>query len=210
MKKIVVVAVCLLMAGTAFAGPMTLKVGPIYGLLMSPDLSDIEDMSGADVSKGGIGFNAQLLLGDERLKYGAGIGYLPLFKYEYSISQTFYGQTYTMSMDYSGTAIPVIGIVNYEVSEAGGSVIPYVNAGLGLAMVTAKAEVEVMGTSESSSDSKSGYCLMLGGGVAIEAGESMDIDLSLNYYNIGVKFEIGAEEEATSLLGIGAAVSFLF
>ncbi len=91
---------------------------------------------GRNETSGGISFNARAYFGsfiiaDEyELDYGAEIGYLPLYSWDYS--DTIGGDDFTYSTSYS--VIPIIGQVRYRFGEPGDESYWYATSGLGFFM----------------------------------------------------------------------------
>ncbi len=91
---------------------------------------------GSDETSGGISFNARayfgsFMIGDEmELDYGAEIGYLPLYSWEYS--DTLGGEEWNYKSSYS--VIPIIGQVRYRFGEPELESYWYATSGLGLFM----------------------------------------------------------------------------
>ncbi len=91
---------------------------------------------GRDETSGGISFNARAYFGsfiigdDYELDYGAEIGYLPLYSWDYS--EDIGGDTYKNEASYS--VIPIVGQVRYRFGEPGDESFWYATSGLGFFM----------------------------------------------------------------------------
>lgn len=183
MKKVLLVAVILL-AGVslATAGGITLKGLLGYGFLLSPSLPDISAFTEASETKGGINFAVQGLFGDKALKFGAELGYLSMYSLSYdspAINLGYYTvAAYTWEMSLS--AIPILGLVQYNLGDPAAQFKPYVQAGLGFYLASVSASAAGITASESELD----LGMKLGVGGALQLNPEMDLDFSLNYYNV--------------------------
>jgi hypothetical protein len=193
MKKIVLGIMFICMASVAFAGP-GIKVSPVYGLLLCPDLTVIEDTTGSEVTKGGVGASFQYLMGISKIAVGAEISYLPVVDYEYDFSGT-------QIIGLSVKAIPILGVASVEIPLPG-KFNPYIQGGAGVAAILS----EVKGNNVAIDVGSSAGCVMIGGGVLIKLLPLLSLDISVKYYNIGLELEEADDKDSTSILSIGGGL----
>ncbi|MBN1897250.1 MAG: outer membrane beta-barrel protein [Spirochaetes bacterium] len=195
MKRILTLLVVLMACTSLTAGPI-LKGMLGYGILVSPSLPDISGFTGYEESSGGLSINAQILFGESPLNFGAEVGYLSLYsqKYESPAIPPFIA---AYSFESSLSAIPILGIVQYTLGDPKGSLKPFLQGGLGFYMTSATATS--LGISASSSELDLG--IKLGVGMDYMLSDNLDLDISLNYYNI---FVTGG----ASTLNLEAGVAF--
>lgn len=199
MKKFVFTVACLLMTSAAFAGP-GIKVSPVYGLLLCPDLTVVEDMTGSEVTKGGVGVSFQYLMGISKLGIGAEISYLPVVDFEYDLLGT---QTIGLSVK----AIPILGVASVEIPLPG-KFNPYIQGGAGVAAILSEATVNfpLLNINTSVTETKAAYCLMMGGGVLMKLLPLLSLDISIKYYNMGLEITAANDKNSTSILSIGGGL----
>ncbi|MEA3506678.1 MAG: hypothetical protein U9R36_04210, partial [Elusimicrobiota bacterium] len=118
MKKIIITTVCALLlhaVSAAVAEAGTVSLIPSYGILMSPDMSDYDD-----ISTGGLGFTLQGFFGTgkKKVEWGAEIGTQAISKY---------GE----GTEFTEKATPVMGLFKYNI-ESAGEFKPYMLIGGGL------------------------------------------------------------------------------
>lgn len=203
MKKFLFFMFCLLIAARAFAG-VELKVSPVYGILIKPDLSDIDDIMGSSTDKGGVGVSAQWLFDVTILKIGAEFTYFPLFDIEFDDS--LFGTP--ISVEFKAKIMPILGVVNFELPVEGG-IKPYLQGGIGLGIVNTDLEISP-NICLSKSETQTGFSFMVGGGALVELVPALALDVSVKYYRIGVDIEIMGDDKSVSALTLGAGASLRF
>ncbi len=95
----------------------------------------------------------------------------------WSTSETFFGE----SLDITTTSIPLLGGVRYYFGA--GDLLPYVNAELGLHILSVKAEL--FGESESESETEFGFGV--GGGLLFAIGPNLFLDANAKYNSISTE-----------------------
>ncbi|MFH1715296.1 MAG: outer membrane beta-barrel protein [Elusimicrobiota bacterium] len=190
MKKIVGLVVFVMLLSTALWAKPMYKVNLAYGILTSPEIPEIILTK---TTKGGIGAGAQVLFGEEKIKYGAEIAYMPIYNYKDDGLKAATGIDIKNNMN----AIPVLAVINYDLEEMG-EMKPYLQGGLGLSFISAKSNT----TGVEVTDNTSKFTFMLGAGMLKPLSDALDLDISVKYYNIAT------EGDTSSEVVIGAGVCF--
>lgn len=207
MKKVLIFLMMSLIFSQIFALEITLQ--PSYGILLSPSFSDIEDIPGSKVSKGGLGISLQGILGKkDKVEYGIEVGYQQVYNWEWETN--ILGMT--TGAKASITAIPLLGIVKYNLENKIGNLEPYLFGAAGLFLCSGKASVTAsiidpftglpLTYTAEDSTSETDFGFSLGLGSKVIAGEKTNLDLIVRYTYITT------EDEASSLLNIGLGIRF--
>jgi hypothetical protein len=185
-KKLLLIAVILLCCvSVGSTAGITLKGMLGYGFLLSPSLPDISGISGASSTKGGFSFNVQGLFGEGALRFGGQLGYLSIYSMSYEQPAIeFMGTVISAASTWESklSAIPILGLVQYDLGDAKASFRPFLQGGLGFYM----ASVTASSGGVSASTSEVDFGIKLGVGGDLQLSPQMDLEFSANYYNIFV------------------------
>lgn len=198
MKKVLLITLIIFSCASLVSAGTTIKGLLGYGFLTAPSLPDFSGISDVSDSKGGISIHAQLLFGDEPLNFGAEIGYLSIYSWEYEIpSYTLWGITYGGKSSASLSAIPILGIIQYTLGDPKASFKPYIQGGLGFYLTS--SSITLLGVEASDTELKLG--MKLGAGGCVEINPQMGFDFSLNFYPMFV-------EGGASTLNLEAGIAY--
>lgn len=218
MKKVVTFIIFMFLSMPVFADT-TIRISPVYVMLLKPDLSIIKIIPGSDVKEGGLGGVVQVLLGFHNFRLVCESGYLPILNISESAEVAAEGSNASLELSAKANAIPIIVALNMEVPTKG-KLNLYFEGGLGFAFINTRIDLKA---SESipiiedtisqdihESDTKGSFVIKVGGGAVLELSKIFSLDLSINYYTFLAKIEVEGANQIISLLSYGAGLAYKF